>query len=60
MKPNYRVPDDAFDLADAPMPAFDLLDLMRNSGCAQVLIGLECPTEESLKGIELRADWKGI
>jgi radical SAM superfamily enzyme YgiQ (UPF0313 family) len=36
----------------------ELLDLMRTSGCAQVLIGLESPVEAGLPGIELRADWK--
>ncbi len=35
-----------------------LLDLMRESGCAQVLIGLESPVEAGLPGIELRSDWK--
>jgi len=36
----------------------ELLDLMRESGCAQVLIGLESPVEEGLPGLELRSDWK--
>jgi radical SAM superfamily enzyme YgiQ (UPF0313 family) len=36
----------------------ELLELMRGSGCAQVLIGLESPERESLKGVELRNDWK--
>jgi radical SAM superfamily enzyme YgiQ (UPF0313 family) len=36
----------------------ELLDLMRDSGCAQVLIGLESPTHEPLAGIDLKADWK--
>jgi radical SAM superfamily enzyme YgiQ (UPF0313 family) len=36
----------------------ELLDLMRRSGCAQVLIGLESPVEAGLQGIELRNDWK--
>ena len=36
----------------------ELLDLMRESGCAQVLIGLESPIEDALAGLELRADWK--
>ena len=35
-----------------------LLRLMRESGCAQVLIGLESPVEAGLAGIELRGDWK--
>jgi len=36
----------------------ELLTLMRESGCAEVLIGLESPTEEGLSGLELRTDWK--
>ena len=35
-----------------------LLDLMRETGCAQVLIGLESPVAEGLGGLELRGDWK--
>ncbi len=35
-----------------------LLDLMRETGCAQVLVGLESPVEAGLPGLELRADWK--
>ncbi|NLB56429.1 MAG: B12-binding domain-containing radical SAM protein [Lentisphaerae bacterium] len=36
----------------------ELLDLMRETGCAQVLIGLESPSETGLQGIELRNNWK--
>ena len=36
----------------------ELLGLMRDSGCQQVLIGLESPRRASLSGIELRNDWK--
>lgn len=36
----------------------ELLGLMRDSGCQQVLIGLESPHRESLNGIELNANWK--
>ncbi len=36
----------------------ELLDLMRETGCAQVLIGLESPTESGLHGLELSNDWK--
>jgi radical SAM superfamily enzyme YgiQ (UPF0313 family) len=36
----------------------ELLDLMRKAGCAQVLIGLESPTETGLAGLELKSDWK--
>jgi len=44
------------DLSVARDP--ELLDLMRQSGCAQVLIGLESPVEEGLAGLELASDWK--
>lgn len=36
----------------------ELLDLMRESGCAQVLIGLESPIDEGLHGLEMKNDWK--
>jgi radical SAM superfamily enzyme YgiQ (UPF0313 family) len=36
----------------------ELLGLMRDSGCQQVLIGLESPRRTSLYGIELRNNWK--
>ena len=36
----------------------DLLDLMRETGCVQVLIGLESPVEAGLHGLELHNDWK--
>lgn len=36
----------------------ELLELMHQSGCAQVLIGLESPIAEPLNGIDLKADWK--
>lgn len=36
----------------------ELLGLMRDSGCQQVLIGLESPGRVSLNGIELRNNWK--
>ncbi len=36
----------------------ELLKLMHESGCAQVLIGLESPIEAGLPGLELRSDWK--
>jgi radical SAM superfamily enzyme YgiQ (UPF0313 family) len=41
-------------VADDP----ELLDLMREAGCRQVLIGLESPARGPLAGIELRADFK--
>jgi radical SAM superfamily enzyme YgiQ (UPF0313 family) len=41
-------------VADDP----ELLDLMRESGCRQVLIGLESPTAGALAGVEQRADIK--
>lgn len=36
----------------------ELLDLMRESGCAQVLIGFESPSRRGLNGIEERTNWK--
>jgi len=36
----------------------ELLRLMRDSGCAQVLIGLESPSGSSLNGIETKQNWK--
>jgi radical SAM superfamily enzyme YgiQ (UPF0313 family) len=41
-------------IADDP----GVLDLMRESGCRQVLIGLESPTASGLDGVELRRNWK--
>jgi radical SAM superfamily enzyme YgiQ (UPF0313 family) len=36
----------------------ELLGLMRDSGCQQVLIGLESPRRASLDGVELNSNWK--
>ena len=36
----------------------ELLALMRDSGCQQVLIGLETPRASSLDGVELKSNWK--
>jgi len=36
----------------------ELLGLMRDSGCQQVLIGLESPRRASLDGLELKSNWK--
>lgn len=36
----------------------ELLGLMRDSGCQQVLIGLESPRSLSLGGMELNSNWK--
>jgi radical SAM superfamily enzyme YgiQ (UPF0313 family) len=36
----------------------ELLDEMRRSGCAEVLIGLESPTAAGLDGVEMRRNWK--
>lgn len=36
----------------------ELLRAMRRAGCAEVLIGLESPTEAGLEGLETRRDWK--
>jgi len=41
-------------VADDP----ELLGLMRDAGCAQVLIGFESTSRRSLEGIETRSDWK--
>lgn len=44
------------DLSVARDP--ELLALMRDSGCAQVLIGFESPTLQGLNGLEQRSNWK--
>lgn len=36
----------------------ELLALMRDSGCQQILIGLESPRRTSLDGLELNSNWK--
>jgi radical SAM superfamily enzyme YgiQ (UPF0313 family) len=36
----------------------DLLRMMRRSGCAQVLIGLESPQARGLDGLETKSNWK--
>jgi radical SAM superfamily enzyme YgiQ (UPF0313 family) len=36
----------------------ELLKLMRDSGCAQVLIGLESPSRAGLEGLEQKTNWK--
>ena len=36
----------------------ELLAMMRDSGCAQVLIGLESPTLAGLSGVERKSNWK--
>jgi len=36
----------------------ELLGLMRESGCQQVLIGLESPSKKDLDGLELNSNWK--
>jgi radical SAM superfamily enzyme YgiQ (UPF0313 family) len=41
-------------VADDP----ELLDLMRESGCRQVLIGLESPNQSPLEGMELHSNFK--
>lgn len=41
-------------VADDP----ELLSLMREAGCAQVLIGFESPNAAGLDGIELNRNWK--
>jgi len=44
------------DLAVAEDP--ELLTLMREAGCAQVLIGLESPAPGPLDGLEMKTNWK--
>jgi radical SAM superfamily enzyme YgiQ (UPF0313 family) len=36
----------------------ELLSLMRDSGCAQILIGLESTSYTALTGVERKSDWK--
>lgn len=36
----------------------ELLSLLRDSGCAQVLIGFEAPSRPPLEGLERRGNWK--
>jgi len=36
----------------------ELLELMREAGCAEVLIGLESPSAAGVEGVELRRNWK--
>jgi len=36
----------------------ELLSLMRDSGCAQVLIGFESASRSGLEGVERKSDWK--
>jgi radical SAM superfamily enzyme YgiQ (UPF0313 family) len=36
----------------------ELLGLMRDAGCQQILIGLETPRAASLNGVELKSNWK--
>ena len=36
----------------------ELLRLIAQSGCRQILIGLESPTASGLDGVELRSNWK--
>jgi radical SAM superfamily enzyme YgiQ (UPF0313 family) len=41
-------------IADDP----ELLELMRESGCREILVGLESPTLTGIEGVELRRNWK--
>ena len=36
----------------------EMLSLMRDAGCAQVLIGFESPVANGLDGLELKTNWK--
>ena len=48
-----------FTEADVSVAADDeLLGLMRDAGCQQVLIGLESPQRRSLEGLDLNTNWK--
>jgi radical SAM superfamily enzyme YgiQ (UPF0313 family) len=48
-----------FTETDVSVAADDeLLKLMRDSGCAQILIGFESPSLSGLDGLEKRANWK--
>ena len=38
----------------------ELLDLMREAGCGEILIGFESPRYEGLDGIELKRNWKAL
>ena len=38
--------------------AAELLALMKEAGCAQILVGLESPASAALDGIEHKANWK--
>jgi radical SAM superfamily enzyme YgiQ (UPF0313 family) len=41
-------------VADDP----ELLSMLKESGCRELLIGLESPTAEGLEGVELKRNWK--
>ncbi len=41
-------------VADDP----ELLNMLADSGCRQLLIGFEAPSKNSLSGVELKTDWK--
>jgi radical SAM superfamily enzyme YgiQ (UPF0313 family) len=36
----------------------DLLSLLKEAGCRELLIGFESPTEQGLEGLELKHNWK--
>lgn len=36
----------------------DLLAMLRDAGCAQLLIGFEAPDQHALNGLEMKANWK--
>jgi radical SAM superfamily enzyme YgiQ (UPF0313 family) len=37
-----------------------LLEMMREAGCQEILIGFETPTTNGLDGLELRRNWKSL
>jgi radical SAM superfamily enzyme YgiQ (UPF0313 family) len=43
-------------IADDP----GLLEMMREAGCQEILIGFETPTASGLDGVELRRNWKSL
>lgn len=36
----------------------ELLEMIHDAGCAEILIGFESPTEVGLEGLEMNANWK--
>ena len=53
-RPAHLPAETDVSVADDP----ELLDLLAESGCRQLLVGLESPRASALAGVELRADFK--